>query len=45
MNYSLQAFQELLPAYKAAGAIQGTVKVEQVVETRYVTQALKELGG
>jgi NitT/TauT family transport system substrate-binding protein len=44
MNYSLEAFREVLPAYKAAGAIQGTVKVEQVVETRYVTQALKELG-
>jgi NitT/TauT family transport system substrate-binding protein len=45
MNYSVAAFQEVLPAYKAAGAIQGTVKVEQVVETRYVAQALKELGG
>jgi NitT/TauT family transport system substrate-binding protein len=44
MHYSLEAFREVLPAYKAAGAIQGTVKVEQVVETRYVTQALKELG-
>lgn len=45
MNFGLQAFQEVLPAYKAAGAIQGTARVEQIVETRYVAQALKELGG
>jgi NitT/TauT family transport system substrate-binding protein len=45
MSFGLPAFQEVLPAYKAAGAIQGTVKLEQVVEPRYVAQAVRELGG
>jgi NitT/TauT family transport system substrate-binding protein len=44
MNYGLPAFQEALPAFRAAGAIQGTARIEQVVETQYVTQALRELG-
>lgn len=44
MNVSIEALQNLLPAYKAAGAIAGTVKVEEVVETKYIRQAVAELG-
>ena len=43
-NFSVAAIQAMLPACKAADAIRGTVKVEDVVETRYLQQALKELG-
>lgn len=45
MNVSIPALQALLPAYKAAGAIAGTVKVEDVVETKYIQQAVAELRG
>ena len=44
-GFTVEAFQELLPVYKAADAVAGTVKVEQVVDTSYVERALKELGG
>jgi NitT/TauT family transport system substrate-binding protein len=37
-------YGELLPVYKVAEAIQGTVKVDQVIDTTYTDQALKELG-
>ena len=43
-NFSVAAIQAMLPACKAADAIRGTVKVEDIVETRYLQQALKELG-
>lgn len=43
-NFSVAAIQAMLPACRAADAIRGTVKVEDVVETRYLQQALKELG-
>ncbi len=43
-GFSSEHFRDLLPVYKAAGAIEGTIKVEQVVDTSYVDQALKELG-
>jgi hypothetical protein len=33
-----------MPVFKAAGAVDGTMKVEQVVDTSFVEQALKELG-
>lgn len=42
---NVEAFRELLPVFKAADAVAGTVKVEQVVDTSFVDQALKELGG
>ena len=44
-NFNLETFQELMPTFKAAEAIKGTVKLEQVIDTSYVQQALKELGG
>ncbi len=43
MKHSLSVYKELLPVYKSAGAVKGTVDVSSVVETRYVEQALKEL--
>jgi len=43
-NFSVASIQAMLPACKAADAIRGTVKVEDIVETRYLQQALKELG-
>ncbi len=42
--FRVEDFRELLPVYKAADAILGTVKVDQVVDTAYAEQALKELG-
>ena len=44
MNHRVKVYQELLPIYKEAGAVQGTADVTKVVETRYVQQALQELG-
>jgi NitT/TauT family transport system substrate-binding protein len=43
-NFSVAAIQAMLPACKAADAIRGTVKVEDVVEPRYLVQAQRELG-
>lgn len=43
MSFTLKEAQGLLPAYVAAEATRGTAKVEDVVDTRYVEQALKEL--
>jgi NitT/TauT family transport system substrate-binding protein len=37
-------FHELLPAYIKAGAIRGTVKVDQVIESSLARQAASELG-
>ena len=43
MKHSLSVYKELLPVYKSAGAIKGTVDLSKVVETKYIEQALKEL--
>lgn len=43
MNHRLAVYEELMPIYKAAGAVEGTVNLEEVVDTRFVEQALKEL--
>jgi len=43
-NFSVAGIQAMLAACKAADAIRGTVKVEELVDTRYMQQALKELG-
>jgi|SaaInl7_200m_RNA_FD_contig_81_202263_length_1205_multi_3_in_0_out_0_2 NitT/TauT family transport system substrate-binding protein len=43
MQHSLSVYKDLLPVYKSAGAVKGTVDVSKVVETKYVEQALKEL--
>jgi len=44
-NFSIEPFRELMPTFMAAEAIKGTVKLEQVIDTSYVEQALKELRG
>jgi NitT/TauT family transport system substrate-binding protein len=38
-------WDDLLPVYKQANAIQGKIKVDQVVETSLAKQAASELGG
>jgi NitT/TauT family transport system substrate-binding protein len=43
MKHSLSVYKELLPVYKSAGAVKGTVDISKVVETKYIEQALKEL--
>ena len=44
-NFTVQSYRDLMPVFIAAEAIKGTVKLEQVIDTSYVEQALKELGG
>lgn len=44
MAHSIDTYKELLPVYKAAGAVKGTVDLSKVVNTEIVGQALKELG-
>jgi NitT/TauT family transport system substrate-binding protein len=44
-DLQVEVFRELLPVYQAAEAVAGSVKVEQVVDTSFMDQALKELGG
>lgn len=44
MKHSVSTYEQLLPVYKAAGAIEGTVDLSKVVETSLVDEALKELG-
>jgi NitT/TauT family transport system substrate-binding protein len=44
MNFTVAEFESLVPAYKAAGAIRGTVPIEDIVEPKYLQQALAELG-
>jgi NitT/TauT family transport system substrate-binding protein len=43
-GFRREYFKELLPVYRKAGAIKADPKLERVVETRFVEQALKELG-
>ncbi len=45
IDMKLEYWQDLLPAYKEADAIQGKVKLEQVIETSLAKQAVSELGG
>lgn len=44
MDFDTKPFEDLLPVYKAAGAIEGKVNVKSVVETSLAQQALSELG-
>ncbi len=43
-KFSVKDIADMIPACKAADAIRGTVKAEDVVETKYMEQAVKELG-
>jgi len=44
MRHSMDVYKSLVPVYKSAGAIGGTVDLASVVETSLVDKALKELG-
>lgn len=43
-SFTVENFKDLIPVYKAADALQGTVSVEKVIDRTYLEQALKELG-
>jgi len=43
-GFRREYFKELIPVYRKAGAIKADPNLERVVETRFVDQALKELG-
>jgi len=43
-GFRREYFEQLLPVYRKAGAIQGAPDLKRAVETRFVEQALKELG-
>lgn len=43
-GFNREAFKELLPVYRKAGAIKGEPNLNKVIETRFVEQALQELG-
>lgn len=45
IDMRLDLWQELLPVYQQAEAIQGKIKLDQVIETSLVKQAASELGG
>jgi NitT/TauT family transport system substrate-binding protein len=44
MDFTVDPFDDLLPVYKVAGAVEGKVQPKQVIETSFVQQALSELG-
>ncbi len=44
MDHKLSVYEELLPVYKSAGAVKGTVDLKKVVDTSLVDDALKALG-
>jgi NitT/TauT family transport system substrate-binding protein len=43
-SFTVENFKDLIPVYKAADALQGTVNVEKAIDRTYLDQALKELG-
>ncbi len=43
-GFKREYFKELLPVYRKAGAIKAEPDLNRVIETRFVEQALKELG-
>ena len=43
-GFRREYFKALLPVYRQAGAIKGEPDLERVIDTRFVEQALKELG-
>ncbi len=44
MELNVETFRQLSTLYKSAGAIRGTVKVENVIDPSFVQQAASELG-
>ena len=43
-GFRREDFKALLPVYRQAGAIKAEPNVDRVIDTRFVEQALKELG-
>ncbi len=43
-GFKREYFKDLLPVYRKAGAVKGEPDLSRVVETRFVEQALQELG-
>ena len=43
-GFKREYFQELLPVYKKAHVLRGTINLDKAVEPRFVDQALQELG-
>jgi hypothetical protein len=43
-GFKREYFKELLPVYRKAGAIKGEPDLTGLIETRFVEQALQELG-
>ena len=43
-GFKREYFKELLPVYRKAGAVKGEPDLNRVIETRFVEQALQELG-
>jgi NitT/TauT family transport system substrate-binding protein len=43
-GFKREYFKELIPVYRKAGAIKGEPDLNRFIETRYVEQALQELG-
>jgi len=43
MKHRLSVYQQLIPVYQSANAVKGTVDPGNVVETKYVEKALKDL--
>jgi NitT/TauT family transport system substrate-binding protein len=44
MHHSPAVYRELMPIYREAGAVAGTVDIDKTVDTSVVTEALRELG-
>ena len=44
MRHRPEIYAELMPVFREAGAVGGNIDVSRVVETRFVEQALRELG-
>ncbi|MXU66039.1 ABC transporter substrate-binding protein [Oceanomicrobium pacificus] len=44
MHHELAVYEQLLPVYKAAGAIKGTVDLTQVVDTSLIDEVLADIG-
>lgn len=43
-GFKREYFEKLLPLYRKAGAVRGTPDLSKVIQTKYVEQALQELG-
>ena len=42
--FAVKDIEDMIPFCKAAGAVRGTIKADDVVDAKYMQQAVKELG-